>query len=94
MSGADAARVVTVYSRKGCHLCEVLIEELLPVLRDRWPLEVIDIDTDPDLRQLYNERVPVVAVDGTVLCQYKLDLHALRSALENDSAPPGASPQS
>jgi hypothetical protein len=26
---------IRVYSRPGCHLCELLIDELLPLIRDR-----------------------------------------------------------
>ena len=31
---------ISVYSRQGCHLCEQLIEELLPLIRGRLDLEV------------------------------------------------------
>ena len=32
-------------SRQDCHLCEVLIEELLPMIEGKLALEVRDIDT-------------------------------------------------
>ena len=37
-----------VYSRRGCHLCEVLIRELKPLIEGRLELEVRDIDTNPE----------------------------------------------
>ena len=35
-------RRIRVYSRRGCHLCEVLIEDLLPLIRSHLELEVLD----------------------------------------------------
>lgn len=72
---------IVVYSRQGCHLCEVLIEELLPLLRGQAELVVRDIDTRADWLDAYDTRVPVVEMDGRVLCQYSLDRDNLQRAL-------------
>lgn len=72
---------IVVYSRQGCHLCEVLIEELLPLLRGQAELVVRDIDTRADWLDAYDTRVPVVEMDGRVLCQYSLDRDNLLRAL-------------
>lgn len=52
---------VVLYTRAGCHLCD----EALAVLH-RFGLSprLIDIDADPQLRERYNECVPVVEIDG------------------------------
>ena len=71
----------TVYSRKGCHLCEILVEELLPLIRDRAEVNVVDIDANPSLREKYDILVPVVAVDGREICKYELDRDAVAAAL-------------
>jgi len=65
--------VIEVYSREGCHLCEVLIEDLLALLRGRADVRVHDIDSRPDWLQKYDIRVPVVELEGVVLCEYSLD---------------------
>ena len=39
-----------VYSRRGCHLCEQLIEELLPLVRGHLAVDVRDIDSRDDWR--------------------------------------------
>lgn len=65
--------VLYVYSRRGCHLCEVLIEALLPMVQGVFAVEVRDIDTRPDWREAYGIRVPVVEFEGRVICQYELD---------------------
>jgi len=70
-----------VYSRRGCHLCEVLIEELAPLLRGRAGLEVRDVDERSDWRERYGESVPVVELDGVLLCRYQLDRDAVAKAL-------------
>lgn len=75
-----------VYSRQGCHLCEVLLEELLPLVRGRLEVVVHDIDTRADWREKYDTRVPVVEYDGELICQYHLDPGALELVLNRISA--------
>jgi hypothetical protein len=70
-------KTIDIYSRQGCHLCEILIEELLPLVRGRFELKVHDIDSREDWRKAYDTRVPVVEYDGELICQYHLDRHAL-----------------
>lgn len=58
---------VVVYTRGGCHLCEVAWN-FLSAERRRYgfALAAVDVDTDPELARLYGECVPVVSVDGRV----------------------------
>lgn len=70
-------RVLEVFSRRGCHLCEQLIEELLPLIQGRAELRVCDIDSRDDWRRAYDTRVPVLKYDGELICQYHLDREAL-----------------
>jgi hypothetical protein len=76
----EAGRI-RVYSRPGCHLCELLIDELLPLIRGHLDLEVIDIDTRPELTIQYGIRIPVVEYAGHTICQHHLDGAAIRSIL-------------
>jgi len=71
-----------VYSRRGCHLCEVLIEQLLPLVRGRMQIEVHDIDARDDWREAYNDRIPVVEYRGRFVCQYTLDRDAVKALLD------------
>ena len=52
---------VTIYTRRGCHLCEEA--EALVVRHGLRPV-LVDVDADPALRERYNECVPVVEIDG------------------------------
>ena len=52
---------VTVLSREGCHLCEEVIEELEPMCHAAGVrMQVVDVDSTPDLQQRFGERIPVV----------------------------------
>ena len=73
--------IFTVYSRAGCHLCEVLLEELQPLVRGRAQIAVVDIDTRAELKERYDIRVPVLEKDGVFLCQYQLDRAAVLASL-------------
>lgn len=70
-----------VFSRQGCHLCEQLIEELLPLVRGRLEIRVHDIDAREDWSEKYGTRIPVVEYDGKLVCQYHLDPDALSRIL-------------
>ena len=70
-------KTIDVYSRQGCHLCELIVEELLSLARGRFEVVVHDIDTRAAWSREYDTRVPVVLYDGEFICQYHLDRQAL-----------------
>ena len=78
-----------VYSRQGCHLCELLIEELLPLVHGTLVVEVRDIDSRPDWLAKFDIRVPVVEYQGRVICQYRLDRAAISELLDSLSGASG-----
>ncbi len=76
--------VVTMYSRRGCHLCDEARDAIL-ALRDTGSaieLDEIDIEADERLHALYLERIPVVEVGGEIVSELVLDMHALRARLD------------
>ena len=51
---------VVLYSRKGCHLCQIVKESLAKLDKHaRFTWREIDVDSDPDVRRLYTDEVPV-----------------------------------
>jgi glutaredoxin len=67
-------RYVVVYSRKGCHLCEVVKESLSKLSRrGGFTWHEIDVDADTDLRRQFNDEVPVVFIDGRKAFKYHMD---------------------
>jgi len=82
---ADDARVV-VYSRPGCHLCDVaeaLVAELCAETGDTWAR--VDITGDTDLTSRFTDQVPVTFVDGAQHDFWRVDAARLRAALERTS---------
>ena len=73
---------LVVYSRPGCHLCELLIEELAPMIRGCLALDVRDIDTRPDWQLEYGVQIPLVQFRGETVCRYHLDAPAVRALLD------------
>jgi glutaredoxin len=64
---------VIVYSRKGCHLCDVVKDTLVKLAGEadfRW--REVDIDGDEELRQKYSDEVPVVFIDGRKAFKYRM----------------------
>jgi len=65
---------VVLYSRKGCHLCDVVKASLARLADDgSFTWREVDIDADPELRRLYNEEVPVVLINGRKAFKYHMD---------------------
>jgi glutaredoxin len=74
-------RTVTVYTRRGCHLCEDAIAHVTRVAEGRADVELVDVDGDVDLYERYTVRVPVVAVDGVEIADYQISADQLEAAL-------------
>ncbi|HEY2840917.1 MAG TPA: glutaredoxin family protein [Pirellulales bacterium] len=67
-------RSVVVYSRKGCHLCEVVKESLSKLSRhSAFTWREIDVDTDSEIRRQFNDEVPVVFINGRKAFKYRMD---------------------
>ena len=54
-------KTIDIYSRQGCHLCEILIEELLPLVRGRYELAIHECEA---------QRSPVAAIVKSGLLKY------------------------
>ena len=77
-----ATHRLTVYERSGCHLCEDMVSALSEWKAELgFEIERVDVDTSPDLAELYGPRVPVLACGSIEVCHFFLDLDALRRAL-------------
>ena len=77
-------REVVVYSRKGCHLCEI-VKETLNKLQRRGGFEwrEVDVDTDDELRRQFTDEVPVVFIDGRKAFKYHMDEQEFLRRLAN-----------
>ena len=75
--------LITIFSRHGCHLCEVA-EATLTELKEEldFEIEVNFIDGDVELEKLYGNEVPVIHIDGEHHDFYRVDPERFRSSLE------------
>lgn len=73
---------VRLYTRRGCHLCETA-ERTLAAEQGRvaFRLEVLDIDGDPELAELYGALVPVTVLPDGEELHYRVDVGRLRAAV-------------
>lgn len=85
MAQSDAALPeVILYTRAGCHLCEEAKEQIRRVRAETpFAFRAVDIDRDPKLRDLYNEEVPVIFVNGEKAFCYRIDAVEFRKRLKN-----------
>lgn len=74
--------LVTLYTRRGCHLCDDAKQVILEARRrTAFDYEELDIDADTELRRLYNEEVPVIAIDRRKAFKYRLTMNELLKKL-------------
>ena len=75
--------VVTIYGRTGCHLCENVVNLLVPQ-KDQLRIEVeeILIDNNRELEDLYGQLIPVIHVDGKYFSHFRVDLEEFKTYLE------------
>jgi glutaredoxin len=73
---------VVLYSRPGCHLCEVA-RDLVLAERARAPFTFteIDIESNDELIKEYGIRIPVVTVDGEERFEIEVDPAAFAQAV-------------
>ena len=77
--------LVTVYTRKGCHLCDVAIQTLESLQPDlHFDIEKRFIEGDPILEEKYGEQVPVIHINGQHHDFYRVDPERFKSCLERD----------
>ena len=78
----DRLAGLVVYVREGCHLCDQFVVELSIDLGPRVErLRIVDVDRDADLAVRFGLRVPVLELDGTVLCEGIYEGAGVRAAL-------------
>lgn len=77
---------LTLYSRPGCHLCEVM-KAVIAELAGEFPhrLEEVDISRDPMLEARYGEQIPVLWVNGRKAFKYRVSVEQLRRRLQAEA---------
>ena len=73
---------LTIYSRPGCHLCDVMKATIEPIAAEAGvAVEEVDVSGDPQLEARYGLEIPVLMVDGTKIAKYRVSAEEVRRAL-------------
>ena len=85
MSGRD---VVTIYGRPGCHLCDEARDRLRELAGDgpAFELREVDIEGDEGVHRRMRASIPVVEVNGELVCELILDEGAVLARIGTLSA--------
>jgi CO dehydrogenase nickel-insertion accessory protein CooC1 len=70
---------LVVVSREGCGLCEEMLLALAELERTSAipAVTVVDVDSDAGLVRQFGLKVPVLLLDGSVICHYTLNSNEL-----------------
>jgi len=79
---------LVVLSREGCGLCEQMLRELaeLELAQSIPPVSIVDVDSDPELSRQFGLKVPVLLLDGSVICHYTLNSNELLRLVRRPAA--------
>jgi hypothetical protein len=83
---------LTLLYREDCGLCDEMLLEL-EELGERVPLppvQTVDVDSDPELARRHGLHIPVLLLDGTVVCRTTLDEDELTRLLRPGSRGPSS----
>ena len=82
MQEVSLKRHVIIYSRPGCHLCDEAKAAIQNSgFSDRFTLEEINIESDPDLLGKYKYDIPVITIDGVEAFRHRVDIDQFKIRL-------------
>jgi len=74
--------LVEIYSKPDCHLCDDAKAILLNMQRrDGFALREVNIATDEKLLAEYGARIPLVFVNGHLVCKYFVEEKAILNSM-------------
>ena len=80
--------LVTVYSRSGCHLCDVALSDIEKFKSEfDFTIEKILIDGNLELEKKYGDEVPVILINGKPHDFFRIDKERFRNAMQKESRP-------
>ena len=73
-----------MYSKPGCHLCDIARDVILSA-NEELPFEFVetDINKDKDLYTKYKDDIPVIYINGRFFNKYNVDRTALIDKLNS-----------
>lgn len=78
-------KLVTLYTKPGCHLCDEAKREIFRAdCEELYDFEEINIESRSDLFTRYRYDVPVIVVDGVHAFKHRLTSEDFKRALLSD----------
>jgi Glutaredoxin-like domain (DUF836) len=79
---------LVMVSREDCGLCAEMLHALAELERaGQIPAAaVVDVDADPELERRFGLKVPVLLLDGSVICHYTLNSNELLRLVRSSPA--------
>ncbi|HEX5702240.1 MAG TPA: glutaredoxin family protein [Pyrinomonadaceae bacterium] len=75
---------VILYSKPGCHLCELMKQEMAKAdCAELYKLAEINIESDAELFARYRDEIPVLLIDGVEAFRHRLTADSFRAYLKN-----------
>lgn len=86
MGSVTGLSKVQLYSRSGCHLCDVALQTLENLQNELagttpFEIEVVLIEGQPELEGKYGEEIPVTVINGKVHDFWRVDPERFKRAL-------------
>ena len=81
---SSGPRVVTLYTRPGCHLCEEAKALIAPMLGEFGAtLREVNIDENDVLRERYGVDIPVIFISARKAAKHRVDAVKFRRQLRD-----------
>ena len=84
MSAPGELTGLVIYTRRDCSLCEQMEAGVRRSAGAEVPIAMVEIDDVPALVRQFGADVPVLCLDGEVVCKHFLDAGRLMAALGPD----------
>lgn len=89
-SGPAHAPALTILTRPGCHLCDVM-KDVVAEVRTRRPVDLVEVDiaSRPDLERRFGAEIPVLLYGERVLARTRTSADRLLAQLTPRRQPAG-----
>jgi glutaredoxin len=78
-----AQRILTLYTRQQCHLCEQAMQVIMELKNEySFTIEEIDIDQSDELTEKYGLMIPVLLINGKQAAYGQINKNIIRNRLQ------------
>ena len=73
-----------LYSKPECQLCDTFLIQLKKLLEvGSYTCHIINVDSDPELKQRYGARIPVLVAGNMELCEQVFNKETITNYINN-----------